>query len=240
MFVDTSALLAVLDEDDVRHAAAAATFRALLDGSELVTHNYIHVEASAIAGRRLGAAAATQVIDALLPVMTTYWVDEADHRAAVEAHRADDSGASFVDHVSFVVMRRLGIDVAFAFDADFATRGFVEPAVGEARPARRLSEAKAPYESSRVAGDLVSVAEIAARSGRSPNTVQSWRRRHRDFPTPVAMLAAAPVWAWPDVAAWIDARAPERLPLPSRWGRTATGEPMPNVVEWIRSTRDGH
>ena len=240
MFVDTSALLALLDEDDVRHSAAAATFRALLDGSELVTHNYIHVEASVVARRRLGAAAATQMSDALLPVMTTHWVDEVIHQAASEAHRDDHSDASFVDHVSFVVMRQLGIAVAFAFGTGFAARGFVEPPAGEARQPRRLSEVKAPYGTSHPSVDLVGVAEIAARSGRSPNTVQSWRRRHRDFPAPVATLAAAPVWAWPDIARWIDARAPERLPLPTGWGRTATGEPMPNVVEWIRSSREGH
>ena len=240
VFIDTSALIAILDEDDLHHSEAATMFRALLEGSELVTHNYLHVEAVAMTTRRLGAAAAGTLIDALLPAMTTVWVDEATHQVALQAHRADHGGTSLVDQVSFAVMRRLGIDTAFAFDVDFGARGFKEPTVGEARPPHRLSEARAPYGSSPAASDLVSVAEIAARSGRSPNTVQSWRRRHRDFPNPVATLAAAPVWAWPDVAAWIDARAPERLPLPSSWGRTATGEPMPNVVGWLRRSRIGH
>lgn len=51
--------------------------------------------------------------------------------------------------------------------------------------------------------DLVSVAEIAARAKVAVPTVQSWRRRHADFPAPLVILAAAPVWAWDNVAAWI-------------------------------------
>ncbi len=206
VFVDTSALLALLDEDDVRHQEAATTFRSILEDGELVTHSYIHVETMAVARRRLGGAATQSLVDALLPAMTTIWVDEAIHRSAVEAYGADPGGPSLVDQVSFAVLRQLGIDTAFAFDADFDARGFGRPRVGEARPPHRLSEVKAPYGSSAGAVDLVSVAEIAARSGRSPNTVQSWRRRHRDFPRPVAELAAAPVWAWLDVAGWIYAR----------------------------------
>jgi predicted nucleic acid-binding protein len=34
------------------------------------------------------------------------------------------SGASFVDHVSFVLMRARGVTTAFAFDEDFARQGF--------------------------------------------------------------------------------------------------------------------
>jgi hypothetical protein len=114
-----------------------------------------------------------------------------------------------VDHVSFAFMRRLGVVTAFAFDADFEAQGFVAPLVPEpsARP-RRIGESAAPYGApSPSVGDLVSVAEIAARAGRPVNTVQSWRRRHRDFPMPVARLAARPVWEWPTVKSWIDARS---------------------------------
>jgi len=54
--------------------------------------------------------------------------------------------------------------------------------------------------------DLVSVTEIAARTGRSVHTVQSWRRRHHDFPKPLVQLAAGPVWTWPAVSGWIASR----------------------------------
>lgn len=51
--------------------------------------------------------------------------------------------------------------------------------------------------------DLVGAAEIAERLNLShAQTVHTLRRRHPDFPDPVASLKRAHVWAWPDVAAW--------------------------------------
>ena len=50
--------------------------------------------------------------------------------------------------------------------------------------------------------DLVGAAEIADRLGVDARTIHQWRRRHEDFPEPVARLSQAMVWAWPDVAAW--------------------------------------
>ena len=57
---------------------------------------------------------------------------------------------------------------------------------------------------------LVGAAEIAARLGsKRTSLVHDLRRRHPDFPTPVAELKAGLVWAWPDVEAW--ARATGRI-----------------------------
>lgn len=51
--------------------------------------------------------------------------------------------------------------------------------------------------------DLVGTAEIAARLGVArPQVVHDWRRRHLDFPAPIAELSHFHVWAWPDVEAW--------------------------------------
>lgn len=53
------------------------------------------------------------------------WVDEELHRAATAAFLAAiRRGTSFVDWVSFELMRRRGIETAFAFDRDFAAEGF--------------------------------------------------------------------------------------------------------------------
>ena len=50
---------------------------------------------------------------------------------------------------------------------------------------------------------LVGAAEIATRVGVArPQVVHDWRRRHADFPSPVAVLRQAMVWHWPDVEAW--------------------------------------
>lgn len=53
-----------------------------------------------------------------------------------------------------------------------------------------------------VAEDLVSVSEMASRSGRPVSTIQTWRRRYASFPQPVTTLAAGPVWDWDQVAQW--------------------------------------
>lgn len=51
--------------------------------------------------------------------------------------------------------------------------------------------------------DLVGAHEIADRLGWShPQTVHTIRRRHQDFPEPVASLKRALIWSWPDVEAW--------------------------------------
>jgi len=52
---------------------------------------------------------------------------------------------------------------------------------------------------------LVGAAEIADRLGLAvPQTVHDWRRRHADFPQPVAVLRMGLVWNWPDVAKWAE------------------------------------
>jgi predicted nucleic acid-binding protein len=203
VLVDTSALYALLDEADIRHPDAVRALDELRGRVDLVTHNYVVVEAVSLVRRRLGPDAEIRLIDTFLPLIDTIWVDPGTHRAAVAAYRAAGRQASLVDHVSFELLRAEGIPYAWAYDRDFEREGLRLPPVGEPRGPGRLSEAKTAYDHG---SDLVSVAEIAARSRRSPNTVQSWRRRHADFPAPVATLAAAPVWDWSDVQPWIARR----------------------------------
>jgi predicted nucleic acid-binding protein len=210
VFVDTSALYAVLAQNDPHHAEATHLLQWCLEHEDVVTTNYVVVETAQLVRRRLGAAAAVDLLDRLLPSITTIWITESTHRAAVEGLRAANGNASLVDHASFAVMRASGIDHALAFDRDFERQGFSLPKVDDRLSGHQLSESRARYESSRESDDLVSVTELAVRAGRSINTVQSWRRRRPDFPTPVAELAAGPIWRWPEVAAWVRARQPAR------------------------------
>jgi len=126
LFVDTSALFALLDEPSAGNRAARDGF---LDWrrerTELLTHNYVIAEAAALVQRRLGANAAVDLLTRIVPAMQTLWVNEAIHDAAVSAFLASVSrSVSLVDRVSFEVMRRERIDTAFAFDAAFARAGF--------------------------------------------------------------------------------------------------------------------
>lgn len=210
VFVDTSALYAALDKADPNQAAAAEAFDRLVGIEELVTHNYVHVEAEQLVRRRLGAAAARILLEEILPGVRTVWVDEATHREAVDAVLTAGRATSLVDQVSFIVMRSLDTTVALAFDADFNKQGFRLPRLPHDPRRHTLSETQAPYGTPSEAADLVSVAELAARSGRSVNTIQSWRRRHADFPSPNVELAAGPIWIWGEAKAWIDQRSPRR------------------------------
>ena len=125
-FVDTSALYALLDADDDSHTAAANWFSTpAMAADDLVTHNYVLVESAALVHHRLGAAGVRDLFDALVPVLTVVFVGAAVHERAVAAYRAGLSRrVSFVDRVSFQVMRDATLDQAFAFDRDFATEGF--------------------------------------------------------------------------------------------------------------------
>ncbi len=124
VFVDTSALYALLDRDDLNHGRAAHCLLGMGDVA-LATHNYVVVEASALVQRRLGLRAVNALFDDLLAPVRIHWVTEELHRTAasclVSAQRRD---VSLVDWVSFEVMRRNQVDTAFAFDSDFADQGF--------------------------------------------------------------------------------------------------------------------
>lgn len=212
VFVDTSALIALLDADDTRHTEARATLEWLRAGAELVTTNYVEIEAVAVAHRRLGRDAAARLVDALFPLMRVLWVDELIHTAGLAAYRTTMGSASVVDRVSFTVMRANAIDIAFAYDADFQREGFKTGQVPpQAFEEHQVHEEHAQYDGGSIS-DVVSVAEISMRAGRSVNTIQSWRRRHADFPTPLAELAAGPIWSWPTVADWIASRSSPRRP----------------------------
>ena len=130
VFVDTSAIYAVLDADDSNHQSAAAAWEALLyglesDELEAVTHGSVIVEVVALAQRRLGMEAVQVVLDDLVPLFSTVWVDQDLHdRASAAMLAAGLRSVSLVDWTSFEVMRRRGIEQAFAFDADFQQRGY--------------------------------------------------------------------------------------------------------------------
>jgi predicted nucleic acid-binding protein len=125
VFADTSALLAVLDAGDLKHTAAKAAWEKLLGGeADIVTHNYILVETSALVLRRLGLEALRVFEADMVPILHIVWVTPEVHEAAVGAHLlAARRALSLVDCVSFEVMRRAGLRSAFAFDTHFSGSG---------------------------------------------------------------------------------------------------------------------
>jgi predicted nucleic acid-binding protein len=125
-FVDTSAFFALLDADDHNRDRARTHLRELVEGEvELLTHEYVVVEATALIQRRLGLGPLRRFVDDLLPLVEVAWVEQALHVEAREALlAAGRRTVSLVDWTSFLVMRRHGIRRAFTFDPDFGVEGF--------------------------------------------------------------------------------------------------------------------
>ncbi|MFO1432206.1 MAG: PIN domain-containing protein [Candidatus Competibacteraceae bacterium] len=84
-FVDTAALLALLDGDD-RYHQAAATWRSLLaEDAVLITTNYVLIETYALVQRRLGMEAIRILSQDFVPLLDIDWLNEKIHNAAVAA-----------------------------------------------------------------------------------------------------------------------------------------------------------
>lgn len=126
VFVDTSAILAVLDADDTNHKSATEVWKSLLNGeNRLVTSNYVLVETFAVVQRRLGVKASRTTHTDILPIFHIEWITQNMHESGVTAFFvASRKRLSLVDCVSFYVMRELGIDTAFVFDRNFKEQGF--------------------------------------------------------------------------------------------------------------------
>ena len=126
VFADTSAFYALLDGDDANHDAAAAEWRSLLeDEALLLTTGFVLVETLALVQHRLGLEAARAFLEDVYPLLNVEWIAETDFEAgAASVLSAQRMELSLVDCVSFVLMRRLGIRRAFAFDQHFSEQGF--------------------------------------------------------------------------------------------------------------------
>ena len=126
VFVDTSALIAFLDDDDPAHSVCREAWRhAVLDAEGLVTTDYVIVEAVAVAQRRWGLGAVSTLVDEFLPLIAVGSVSTEDRTAALNALlAAGRRHLSLVDCVSFTVMRRMGIREYLGQDPHFEEQGF--------------------------------------------------------------------------------------------------------------------
>ena len=126
VFVDTSAIFAMLDRGDANHAQALRSWTRLCEGSaRLVTNNYILVETTAVLQRRLGMAAVRAFHQDIVPLLEIHWVSETQHSPAMEAMlSAARRKLSLVDCISFQTIRGHGIQTVFCFDSHFAEQGF--------------------------------------------------------------------------------------------------------------------
>lgn len=126
VFVDTSALLALLNVKDENHSRASHAFETLRSRrSPLLATSYVLVEAYALVGRRLGVDAVRDFRADFAPLLDIVWVDEVLHNSGLDLLLDRQKRAlSLVDAVSFVTMQQRDMTEAFAFDPHFQQEGF--------------------------------------------------------------------------------------------------------------------
>jgi excisionase family DNA binding protein len=81
--------------------------------------------------------------------------------------------------------------------------------------------------------NMITVPEAARRARRDPETIRRWIRSGR---LRARKVGTQHVIEEADLAALTGASS---MPLPSGWRRTATGDPMPDVLAAMRSSRAG-
>lgn len=128
VFVDSGGFFALLVPQDDSHAAALDVFaRAEVEHWALVTTNIVVIETYALllARTRPGRPAAIGFLDALqqsaVRVERARRADEENAETLVRSHA--DKDYSLCDALSFVVMERLGISEAIAYDRNFRQYG---------------------------------------------------------------------------------------------------------------------
>lgn len=126
IFVDTSALFALVNTSETNHQVAEVTWQTMIaDGDELVTSNYIIVESIALIQNRLGLPALQKLQANLEPLLNVFWLDQDIHDAAVQLLLSTNRRQlSLVDCSSFETMRCLEVNTVFTFDAHFREQGF--------------------------------------------------------------------------------------------------------------------
>ena len=127
-FLDTGFLIALEAADDQHHATAITAWREIRKRRvAFVTTSYVFDEIVTFFNNRGHHAKAVTIGEVLLNsrILTLVHVDEPIFAEAWRefAHQSDKR-YSLTDCVSFVVMKRLRIKIALAFDKHFTQAGF--------------------------------------------------------------------------------------------------------------------
>ena len=126
VFVDTSALYALISTEDQNMTRAVKTWKDTLErGDLLLTNNYVLVECFTLIQSRLGIEFTRALQSNMIPFLQMDWIGEQQHINSVnDVFTANRRNLSLVDCSSFESMRRLGIEKVFTFDEHFREQGF--------------------------------------------------------------------------------------------------------------------
>ena len=151
VFLDTVGIIAILDEDDQWHEPAVVAYEKLRqDGAQTVTTPHILWECGNAAARRPYRQDMADLRVDVAPSKTLLAVTNSDERAAWVAYRSGTAGtAGIVDHVSFEVMRRLGIRQVLTNDKHFRVERIRGPVLIPLTPVPFSSSAAVTWQVTR-------------------------------------------------------------------------------------------
>ncbi len=126
IFVDTSALYALISTQDQKIELAVKTWEDTLERGEILfTNNYVLVECFALVQSRLGIEFARALQANIVSFLQVDWIGEQQHASSVnDVFTANRRQLSLIDCSCFESMRRLGIERVFTFDEHFHEQGF--------------------------------------------------------------------------------------------------------------------
>lgn len=126
LFLDTSGLLCIHDEDDFRNAQAIEFFA---KAKRLLTTNYVLAEFVPLSqsrgkNRKETISFIKDIVQ--VPRLELVWIDDRHHNRAMELlEKRLDKTYSLCDAVSFVLMRERQINEALTTDKHFEQEGFI-------------------------------------------------------------------------------------------------------------------
>ncbi len=133
IFVDTSAFLALVNEEDNNHTEAASFLEKIKSGrvkiKKIITSDYIIDETLTRIRYSVGHQEAVEWGKDILAsnVIEKLEVGREMFGLAWELFQTySDKKLSFTDCTSFAIMKKKGIEKAFSFDEDFKRIGFIQ------------------------------------------------------------------------------------------------------------------
>jgi uncharacterized protein len=126
VFLDTVGMIAVWDDTDQWHVAAKAAYEHLqIQGRRLITTPLVMCECGNASARRTYRSDVCDLRKALTQEGLLIEPTPQEMELAWMAYeRGEGAQAGIVDHVSFVVMRRLGLKEVLTNDKHFQAAGF--------------------------------------------------------------------------------------------------------------------
>jgi predicted nucleic acid-binding protein len=126
VFLDSVGLLALWSQTDQWHDLAETAFAEITrNKSTLITTTFVLLECGNAVARRGSRDEVNLLRVRFQNAGTLIWPTESDWELAWQAYqRGAADTAGIVDHVSFIVMRRLEITSAFTNDKHFRAAGF--------------------------------------------------------------------------------------------------------------------